>query len=57
MVEILRFIPLVLLLTLTWRITYELFFSPLRHIPGSLLARLSSKYSILKRVLSDGPQS
>lgn len=44
-------------LTLAWRITYELFFSPLRNIPGSLLARLSAKHTILKRVLANGPES
>lgn len=44
-------------LLMAWRVTYELFFSPLRNIPGSFLARLSSKHSILKRVLANGPKS
>jgi cytochrome P450 len=42
---------------LAWRITYELFFSPLHKISGSIFARLSAKYSILRRVLADGASS
>ncbi|KAF2835335.1 putative cytochrome P450 monooxygenase [Patellaria atrata CBS 101060] len=49
------FISLVCL-RLIWCITYELLLSPLRNIPGSLLARLSAKHSILKRVFGNGPK-
>jgi cytochrome P450 len=52
-----RLLAFFFVLLMLWRITYELFFSPLRNIPGSFLARLSSKHSILKRVLANGPKS
>lgn len=44
-------------LLFVWQVLYALFISPLRNIPGSLLARLSAKHSILKRVLANGSES
>ncbi|KAI1191710.1 cytochrome P450 [Nemania serpens] len=46
-----------LLLLFLYRLIYQLFFSPLRNIPGSTLSRLSALHSILKRVFAQGSKS
>lgn len=45
------------LILLGYRLVYQLFFSPLRHIPGSIWSRLFASYSVLKRVLAQGAKS
>ena len=42
---------------LSYRLIYQLFFSPLRNIPGSAWSRLFASHSVLKRVLADGAKS
>ncbi|KAM5496526.1 Cytochrome P450 monooxygenase helB4 [Microsporum canis] len=44
-------------LLLGYRLVYQLFFSPLRHIPGSIWSRLFASHSVLKRVLAQGARS
>ncbi|RYP15990.1 hypothetical protein DL765_005387 [Monosporascus sp. GIB2] len=46
-----------IVMTLAYRAIYQLFFSPLRHIPGSTLSRLFASHSVLKRVLAQGAKS
>lgn len=52
-----RIILLSILVFFIYRLAFELFFSPLRKIPGSLLARLSAKHSIIRRVFGNGPKA
>ncbi|KAL1917672.1 uncharacterized protein VTP21DRAFT_4065 [Calcarisporiella thermophila] len=40
-----------------WKLIYAFFLSPLRNIPGPFLARITDKYSIFKRVLTNGAKS
>lgn len=42
---------------LFYRLIYQLFFSPLRHVPGSIWSRLFASHSVLKRVLAEGAKS
>lgn len=46
-----------MVLVLGYRLIYQLFFSPLRRIPGSIWSRLFASHSVLKRVLADGAKS
>jgi cytochrome P450 len=46
-----------ILLIVGYKLTYQLFFSPLRKIPGSIFSRLSGAHSVLKRVLAQGAKS
>lgn len=49
-----RLVILWLILLLVHRLVYQFFFSPLRRIPGSALARLWGGYSVLRRILAQG---
>ncbi|KAG5984549.1 hypothetical protein E4U55_004332 [Claviceps digitariae] len=52
-----RFLLWVTLVSFVFQLSYRIFFSPLRRIPGSPLSRIFSSYSVIKRVVADGLES
>ncbi|KJK79831.1 hypothetical protein H634G_04070 [Metarhizium anisopliae BRIP 53293] len=52
-----RLLCLWAIVTFLCKVTYRLFLSPLRTIPGSPLSRIFSSYSVVKRVVAQGAKS